>query len=360
MDCGRNRGTSDWYRHRQARVNGKTIAMCKTIQQYQNDHPFDTIYVVTPSQKLNKMWKDELDRHQISNYHVVTYMSLVNSFRKGIPKIDCMICDECHRLATPVQGRVLNARPRAVLGCSATPEGAKDILGKPLVDIGVNEANLCDFTVHYTIFHMTPDEAQEYDDITKRMVARAQKVTNGASSYLPPNRDTYGWGSYDALARKRRDICYKQASRIPATVALVRKHIGQNIVIYTERRETIPKIISALNDYDIRAVGDNNVALYESGQAKVLVLCGRLREGWNKVDTNVVILSSVNTGVIKNIQTIGRALRVDPNDPEKHAHIYMLIAEGTSDERIIQSTSKYYKGHCVQRDIKSETGNTWF
>ena len=39
------------------------------------------------------------------------------------------------------------------------------------------------------------------------------------------------------------------------------------------------------------------------------------------VDTNVVIMSSVNTRIIRNGQTIGRAWRVDPNNPDKHAYV---------------------------------------
>ena len=334
--------------------------MCKTLQQYQSDHPFDSVLVVCPSSKLVKMWEDELQRFQIQNYKVMTYMTVVNSFRKGMMKVDCMICDECHRLATPVQGRVLELGPRAVLGCSATPEDAREILGKPLINIDVNQANLCEFTVHYTTFPMSPVEQEEYDNLSRRMRNRALEVTGGQCTSLPPNRDSYGWNSYDAIVRKRRDVVYKQSSRIPCTVGLVKKHLGQNIVIYVERRETIQKLISALQDAEIQAVSDSNVSAYESGRVKVLILCGRLREGWNKVDTNVVILSSINTGVIKNIQTIGRALRVDPNDPDKHAHVYMLIAEGTSDENVIKNTSGYYKGHCVVRDIKKELGNIWF
>ena len=63
------------------------------------------------------------------------------------------------------------------------------------------------------------------------------------------------------------------------------------------------------------------------------------------VDTNVVIMSSVNTRIIRNVQTIGRALRIDPNNPDKHAYVYLMIAEGTSDETAIKNLRSIYKGH---------------
>ena len=334
---------------------GKTIAMCKTLQKFQADYPLASILVVTPSTKLNQMWVNELNNHLIQNYTVLTYQTAVNRMLRGGLKCDCMICDECHRLATPVQGRVLEMQPRFVLGCSATPEGARYILGEPLVDIGVDEANLCEVVVHYTSFPMSPSESEDYDRITIRMRNRALKVTDGRATSLPPNRDV-GWGSYDQLARMRRDICYKQSSRIPCTVALVKKHIGGNIVIYTERKETVQKIIRALADEGIQAVDDRNVSAYENNSVHVLVLCGRVREGWNKTDTNIVILASVNTRVIKNVQTVGRALRVDPNNPDKKAHIYLLIAQGTSDENVIKNTANYYKGHYTITTIEQEIG----
>lgn len=335
---------------------GKTIAMCKTIAMYQADFPLATILIVTPSSKLNKMWQDELDKYQIKNYKVMTYMTVVNKMQRDGLKCDCMICDECHHLASPVHGRVMELMPRAVLGCSATPELSVNILGKPMLNITVDEANLCDFLVHYTSFPMSRAESAEYDAITDRMRKRALSVSGGKATGLPPGRDTYGWGSYDAMVRKRRDISYKFESRIPYTVALVKKHLSSKVVIFTERRETVQKIKHALLNEEIMAVDDTRVSDYETGKANVLILCGKLREGWNSVSTNVVIISAVNTRVIKNVQTIGRALRVDPNNPDKKAHIYMLLAQGTSDESVIKNTASFYKGHYTITTIQQELG----
>lgn len=335
---------------------GKTKGACKTLQKFQADYPLASILVVTPSSKLNKMWEDELNRHMIQNYKVLTYQTAVNKMLREGLKCDCMICDECHRLDTPVQGRVLEMQPRFVLGLSATPEGAVHILGQPMIDVGVDEANLCDFIVHYTTFSMSQREKDEYDTITTRMRNRALQVTGGSATSLPPNRDSYGWGSYDSLSRKRRDICYKQSSRIPCTVALVRKYLNSRIIIYTERRETMQKIVRALLDEGIQSVDDSNIQAYENHKVNIMVLCNKLREGFNSVDTNVVIMSSINTRVIKNIQTIGRALRVDPNNPDKQAHIYLLMAKGTSDENVIKSTANFYKGHYTITTIEQEIG----
>lgn len=339
---------------------GKTRGAIKTLQQFRNDFPFESILIVTPSSKLNAMWEDELRRAQLDNWQVFTYQTAVNKMLRGGLRCDCMVCDECHRLATPVQGRVLEMNPKYVLGLSATPEGSVRILGEPIIEIGIDEANLCDFLVHYVSFPASDEEYNEYNALSNKMRKRALKVTNGAQYYLPPGRDSYGWDSYDALVRKRRDVSYKFASRIPYTVALVKKHLAEDIVIFTERRETASAIIKALASEEIYAVGDSNVQAYESGKSKILVLTGKLREGWNCPSTSVVILSSVNTRVIKNVQTIGRALRVDPNNPDKRAHIYMLMAENTSDTSVIKSTSSYYKGHYVVTDIKRELNGGYF
>jgi len=315
-----------------------------------------SILIVTPSQKLNAMWENELKRFMIQNTTVMTYQTAVNRMLRGGLRCDCLVCDECHRLSTPVQGRVLEMKPRYVIGCSATPEKSRYILGEPMVNIGVDDANLCDFLVHYTSFPMSPDESERYEKLTRRMRTRATEVSGGSMTSLAPGRDSYGWNSYDALTRQRRDLCYRFDSRIPCTVALVKKHMMSTAVIYTERRESVQRIISALLDEGIIAVDDSHLSDFESGRAKVLVLCQRMREGWNNVKINLVILSSVNTKVIKNVQTIGRALRVDPNNPDKKAHIYMLMASGTSDETVVRNTSSYYKGHYVVTTIQQELG----
>ena len=332
---------------------GKTIAGVNAVSRYLNEHPLAKTLILSPSKAVSESWDKEIKSCKTipdgSDIRIMTYQSAVNGMKRDNLKCDLMICDEAHRLNTPVQGQVLDMNPHAVLGLSATPEGATEILGEPFIEVKIDDANLCPFTVIFGKFIPTKSEKEEYEKMTNRMVKRAKEVTGGRMPYLAPGKDNFGYNSYDSLARRRREICYNMDSRIPHTVSLVKAHRKDRIVIYCERTEAVKRIRQALwdegIDCSIHIQGESTLKDFEEHKSNVLALCGMLREGWNMVDTNVVIMSSVNTRIIRNVQTIGRALRIDPNNPDKHAYVYLMIAEGTSDETAIKNLRSIYKGH---------------
>lgn len=338
---------------------GKTVAGVHALSCYLNEHPLDKALILSPSKAVSESWERELSNCRTipdgSSIQVMTYQSAVNKMKREGLRCDLMICDEAHRLNTPVQGQVLDMNPHAVLGLSATPEGATEILGEPFIEVLMDDANLCPFTVIFGMFRASRKEMEEYEKLSQRMVRRAREVTHGRSGFIAPGKDSSGYNSYDALVRKRREVCYNMDSRIPHTVSLVKAHRRDRIVIYCERTDAVRKIREALwdegIDCSIHIQGESTLKDFEEHRTNVLALCGMLREGWNMVDTNVVIMSSVNTRIIRNVQTIGRALRIDPDNPDKHAYVYLMIAKDTSDENAIKNLKSIYKGHTATANI---------
>ena len=109
--------------------SGKTVAGCIALSQYLADHPNSTVLIVTPRQEINRQWEQELERFGI-NATVYGYYKAVSQYAQGkLPPVDVVIADECHALLTPQQGRVLDYHSGAILGLSATPDGAEELLG---------------------------------------------------------------------------------------------------------------------------------------------------------------------------------------------------------------------------------------
>lgn len=334
---------------------GKTLAGVVALKRFIEEHPDCHPLILSPSAKVNKSWHDELERHGLRDVPIMTYQTAVNAMaRKGVG-CDVMICDECHRLATPVQGRVLEMMPKAVLGLSATPSEAREILGEPLIDVPISEANVCPFTIHYVTFQPTASEMDAYRRATDAMERRALSVTDGNRKWLKPKEDSEGWNSYDSLSRKRREVCYLMPSRIGHTASIVKDNIGRRMVVYFERTEQVFKLRDALWSDRIRCAvhvqEESTLDDFESGKVDILIACKSLREGWNDPTISCIVMGSINTRSIVNTQTIGRALRMDPDNPAKHADIYLLMANGTSDCRVEKSLDypKEYISHEVIR-----------
>lgn len=321
--------------------SGKSLAGVIALGRYLKDHPDESALILSPSSKVSESWEGELDAHGVQAT-VMTYQTAVNRMTREGLSCDVMIADECHRLCTPVQGRVLDMGPKAILGLSATPEGSVEILGQPFLTVSFSDANLCPFTVHFVSFTPTKAERDSYDRAAERMRARARYVTDGQQDHLPPGRDSVGWSSYDALARKRREVCYLMPSRLGHVMTLIRRNLGRRTVVYFERVKSVEETSKMLDKEGIpHAVhlqgsvkGAPSLKAFEDHETDLLIACKSLREGWNDPSIECIILGSINIGTIINTQTIGRALRVDPGNPDKHADIYLLMADGTGDVNV--------------------------
>lgn len=334
---------------------GKTRAGVIALRRYMDDHPDVRAMILSPSQTVSKSWAEELEIQGFPyDVEITTYQKAVNAMRRDDVRCDVMIADECHRLRTPAQGRVLDMNPTAILGLSATPEEAVQILGEPFMEIDIKDANVCDFTIHYTYFDPTKAERERYDRATENMVRRALEVTDGAKRNLPPGRDSVGWNSYDALARKRREVCYLMPSRIDHTMSMIEGNLGRRTVVYFERVSQVSEVSNELAKRGIpHAVHTQERSTFdefESHDADILLACKSLREGWNDPTIECVIMGSISTRSIVNTQTIGRALRINPAKPDKHSDIYLLIANGTSDVNVT-SNLKYPRENITEECI---------
>lgn len=342
--------------------SGKTLGGCTCISKFRQEYPFTSILVVVPSQKIASQWQQTMREQLITDVPVMTYLQAINKMYRGGLKADCLILDECHRIAPGKQSsKVMELRPDFVLGLSATPGGSVRILGEPFYTVDWEEANICDFYVHYAKFKPTDDEMKSYNRWTDKMRKQASECTKGLAQSLPPGRNS----RYDYYVRMRRSECYSFKSRVGHAVHLIKTYKNKRTIVFAERNDMIEDIARQLDregiSYAICNQRQNTLSKFENRQCNILLLAKMLREGWNDVSLEVEILVAPTTRELSHTQMAGRVMRKDPSNPNKVSHIIALLAEDTSDENIIRSNDfpkNVVEATTVQRVLEVGPGLT--
>lgn len=328
--------------------SGKTLAGIACIDRYTQMYPAMKVLVVVPSAKIAEQWKKDLKSNNL-DVPILSYTQAVNKMYRGGLKADCLILDECHRISPEKSSsQVMKLEPTHVLGLSATPGGSQMILGKPFYTVDWDEARLCPFYVHYARFNPSPAEAEEYARQTNKMQCYALERTKSASKSLKPGVDS----RYDWMVRQRRAYAYEMKSRIPNAISVMMPYIlaGKRTIVFAERNDTLKDISKELTvrgvKWSVCSQWMDTLKDFEAHRTNVLLLAKKLREGWNDPTLEVEILVSPTTRELSHTQVVGRVCRLDPNNPNKEAHIVVLIANGTSDENLIVNND--FPPNCVE------------
>lgn len=313
---------------------GKTLAGVSVIDQYVQQYPDMKLLVIVPSSKIASQWKDTLKEQGVDEVPILSYTQAINKMYRGGLTADCLILDECHRISPEKQSaQVMKLNPVHVLGLSATPEGSVRTLGQPFYTVDWDEAQLCPFYVHYALFTPTKSEFEEYKRQTDRMQHYALEKTKDASKSLRPGIDS----RYDWMVRNRRAFAYEMPSRIPNAVNVIVPYAkaGKRTIVFAERNDTLKAIAKGLTErgieWSVCSQWKDTLSDFEQHKTNVLLLAKRLREGWNDPTLEIEVLVSPTTRELSHTQVVGRVCRQDPKNPNKEAHIIVLLADGTTD-----------------------------
>ena len=317
---------------------GKTLAGISVIDQYRQMYPDMSVIVVTPSAKVNSQWEKDFREQGVEPVPIYSYTQAINKFYRGGLRADCLILDECHRISPEKQSaQIMKMNPVHVLGLSATPGGSVRTLGQPFYTVDWGEAQLCPFYVHYASFTPSKSEYEEYKKQTEKMQHYALEHTNSKSKSLMPGVDS----RYDWMVRNRRAFAYEMPSRIPNAIAVITPYAkaGKRTIVYAERNDTLKAIAKGLDEKGIKwsvcSQWKDTLKDFEEHKTNVLLLAKKLREGWNDPTLEVEVIVAPTTRELSHTQVVGRVCRQDPNNPDKEAHVIVLIADGTTDMNLI-------------------------
>jgi superfamily II DNA or RNA helicase len=274
-----------------------------------------------------------------------------------------LIVDECHRAGSLVNSLALRAPHKATLGLSATPERSFD---KGFEELLVPSLGEIIFTYDYAAAHrdkvivpfelinirveMLPDEAEEYQKLTKRAAREFHRL----------QRDGGSDERLRHILQKRASVSGMATMRIPVAAAIVDQNIGKRALVFHERIDAANSLLGVLlkrkhsaTIYHTKVgpvIRRDNLRLYRRGMFDVLVSCRALDEGTNVPETVVAVIASSTSSQRQRIQRLGRVLR--PADGKTVASVYTLYATDLEEKRLREeeallegvATVKWYQG----------------
>jgi superfamily II DNA or RNA helicase len=256
-----------------------------------------------------------------------------------------LVVDEVHRAASAENAKALDGDFIATLGLSATPERQFDDLfaevieprvGPIIFDYDIIAATkdgiLSDFEAVNVEFDLLIDEAEAYEDLTRRIARRRATTTTDDDEII------------EALLRRRARISALASMRVPLAIRLCEQHKGARCLIFHEDIESAQAIYRnliarnhAATMYHSKIAGPrrrDNLRMFRKGIFDVLVCCRALDEGLNIPEVEVAIIASSTSSVRQRIQRLGRVLR--PHADKEKATIYTLFATSAEKNRLIQ------------------------
>lgn len=289
-----------------------------------------------------------------------------------------LIADECHRYIGSENRKIFeflpfaNACPDqyASLGLSATPglnrsENASVLipaLGPEIFRYGFKEAEedktLCPYVAFHIALSFTLQEKTEYEEISGRM----RRTYRSLISYYPSLKGLSSSeffrilfqianenGKYSYLARlylnsshQRKNLTSEAQSRIQCVLKLIGL-LDKNakIIIFGERIEQANILYKRLDrlyphqtvryhsamDLNVRKLA---LERFHDGEARILISCRALDEGFDVPSANVGIVMSSASVNRQRTQRLGRILR--QYDGKEIASLYYLYIAESSEE----------------------------
>lgn len=191
-------------------------------------------------------------------------------------------------------------------------------------------------------FPPTEDEMKKY-----------QKATNSIDNHRIkfPYSTYYNDPLLQRLYLRRRQTVYRFNSRLKYAVRLVEQNKGRTIMCFCMLQEQAKELSMLLHakgiDNTLHLSTQEGLQRFLDGDVKVCISCKKLQVGFNCPAADVGIIVSTATAPLTATQTLARVIR--PMEG-KHADVYFLLAEGTSDESLIKDKDLF-----IKEAIKEET-----
>ena len=253
-----------------------------------------------------------------------------------------LVVDECHRVASPVNRKVLNGRHIATLGLSATPERQYDDLFQSVVVPSLGpivfryeyrdaaaDGIVSDFELWNIRVPMTSHEERQLNSDSRAIATEVRRLHNVGEGTSPRLKN---------LLLRRSRHSQRVHSRIPAAVELVERFRSRRGLVFHESIQSANEIAAELarRGHRVRPYHSQlgaptrylNLLLYVRGHIDVLVTCRALDEGLDVPQCEFGIIGASTASLRQRIQRMGRVLR--PHRDKKTATVitmYVLPGE---------------------------------
>ncbi len=343
---------------------GKTRFALAAAKRWLDLNPKNSaVTIIVPTTALQDQWYVNLindlgvDKNDICIWpeqklpSVQFHVMVVNTARQKMSWITeahantLVIADECHRYASEENSLALKTPTQASLGLTATADrefddGLERILVPNLGSIiyryslaqAKTDGVVVDFALTNIRVEFTEEEQTKYDRATKSLgIALSQGDDVRAKQ----------------IAMRRASISKNAISRITSTIHLAETLKGKKIIIFHEDIAMADLIGSLLAERHFRVVvfhskigkdmRRDNLRMFRSGQADILVCCRALDEGIDVPEAECAILAASTSSHRQRVQRLGRVLRTHTG--KELALIYTLYTSDSEELKLSHETN---------------------
>jgi superfamily II DNA or RNA helicase len=296
--------------------------------------------------------------HHIAPITVSTYASAITSAPRMGDRFGLVIVDEAHHVGAWCPREVLEMLVApARLGLTATPPDPQPTatqsvtphsalgthVGPVVYSISQQELAgnaLAPFTLETVPIKLTDEERAHYQTFRSTFSAVYAKLARQTPGMQwrefvrRAQRTDDGRDALSAWRSSRALLAYPEGKRAELR-KLLAAHEGDRILVFTADNATAYAIARELLVMPItcdigRSERAHMLDRFRSGDSSVLVSAQVLDEGFDVPDAEVAILVGGTASARRQVQRVGRVLRPRPG---KHARVYELVVEASSEVR---------------------------
>nr|DAD87833.1 MAG TPA: Chromatin remodeling complex ATPase [Siphoviridae sp. ct43U4] len=293
---------------------GKTAIFCYLAYLNTIKKPNNRVLILLHRKELLKQTIEAFQAFQISTDHINIAMiqSFKNTLKNSVKPYSLIIIDECHHATSSSFKTVLNAYSKtALIGFTATPARLD---GKPLgaifdrLIVGVDYSYLIqnNYLVDYDYF--SPDlnfnfsewklKSGDFDTKDNALHLDKKAIYGDILKYIDLSKKTIIYSPTVDYSKKLE--------------AQINEHFKSSVA--REFNATTPQ--NERNEI---------ISSFKNGKIKILINVDLIGEGFNVPSCDCVFLLRATQSLTLYIQQAGRALRSDPNNPNKRASIFDFV-----------------------------------
>ena len=353
---------------------GKTFFAMQCMLAIWERRPDIKVLIVVPTVALMDQWRAALqDELRVNDADIdlvgggirrieqsLITVAVLDSARELVTELTSegqwfLVVDECHRVASPVNRKVLRGSYIATLGLSATPERQYDDLFESVIVPSLGPI----------VFRYEYQDAST-DDVISDFELWNIRVPPSSSEQMKLNADNRAISMEikrlhalgDKTSPRLRNLLLRRSrhsqrvrSRIVAAIQFVERFKGRRGLVFHESIQSANEIAADLTrrGHRVRAYHSQfefptryqNLLLYLRGQIDVLVACRALDEGLDVPRAEFGIISASTSSIRQRIQRLGRVLR--PHPKKKTAMVVTMYVL-PSEAEALRSESERLEG----------------
>ena len=328
-------------------ASGKTRGGRICIERYLELFPLDRVWVIANTREVIAQWQAECK--DIPDLEYFTYLGAVNRFeklkREGKERFfpQMMILDECQQVMAKESGRVLNYGVKHYLGLSGTPNGAEKKLGGVIERVTFEQAHIADASVYLVRFQPTEDELDKYRKATASIDRHKEKYPFG---------NIFNDAVLSRLYLRRRQVTYRFDSRVDNAISIILKNKDRKVMVFCMLQDQAKTLSERLNemgiDNTLHLSSHEGLSRFVSGETNICISCKKLSVGFSYVPADVAILVSTAISEMHIVQEMARVLRPATG---KHADIYILVANDTTDTSLCNDKGFFIRSRIIETNI---------